>query len=150
MTDSNTDTDTTPFSSLDTLLETLYATISGPAGADRDWELERKLFHPTARMMRTGVHDDGTPWVKVMSMEEYITDVDDFLKEKGFFEWQTDMKVDRFGNIAQVFSTYAASHEENGEVIKRGINSIQCYYDGHRWWIMNMIWDNERPGNPMP
>jgi hypothetical protein len=101
-------------------------------------------------MMRTGVRDDGKPWIKVMSMDEYIADVDDFLKEKGFFEWQTDMKVDRFGNIAQVFSTYAASHEKDGDIIKRGINSIQCYHDGRRWWIMNMIWDNERPGNPLP
>ena len=36
------------------------------------------------------------------------------------------------------------------EPFTRGINSIQLLWDGRRWWIMNVFWDSERPGNPIP
>ena len=58
--------------------------------------------------------------------------------------------MERFGQIAHVWSTYAASSEPDGEVHSRGINSIQLYYDGERWWIMSWVYDSERPGNPIP
>ena len=32
----------------------------------------------------------------------------------------------------------------------RGINSIQLFHDGDRWWVVSVLWDNERPGNPLP
>jgi hypothetical protein len=32
----------------------------------------------------------------------------------------------------------------------RGINSIQLFHDGTRWWVLGIAWDNERPGNPLP
>jgi hypothetical protein len=55
--------------------------------------------------------------------------------------------VQRFGNIAQVFSTYEAWRDEaQTDFIKRGINSIQLYNDGQRWRVANMLWDDERPG----
>src|SRR5262249_44892673 len=39
--------------SLDSIVTALYATISGPAGADRDWDRFRALFNPRAKLMRT-------------------------------------------------------------------------------------------------
>jgi hypothetical protein len=30
------------------------------------------------------------------------------------------------------------------------INSIQLFHDGDRWWVMSVLWDNEREGNPLP
>ena len=32
----------------------------------------------------------------------------------------------------------------------RGINSIQLVRDGKRWWIASVVWDTERPDNPIP
>ena len=32
----------------------------------------------------------------------------------------------------------------------RGINSIQLFYDGTRWWVLSVFWDNERPDQPIP
>jgi hypothetical protein len=40
-----------------------------------------------------------------------------------------------------VFSTYDSGWtEEDPEPFQRGINSIQLFYDGERWWIMNIFW----------
>ena len=40
--------------------------------------------------------------------------------------------------------------EPDGEVFGRGINSIQLYHDGDRWWITSWIFDQERAGNEIP
>jgi hypothetical protein len=72
------------------------------------------------------------------------------LVKKGFFEHEIHRKTERFGNIAHILSTYESRYTENGAVIARGINSIELFWDGHRWWIVTAIWDEERPDNPMP
>ena len=56
----------------------------------------------------------------------------------------------RFGNIAHVFSTYEFRATERGRVQGRGVNSIEMFWDGQRWWIAAAIWDDERPDNPIP
>jgi hypothetical protein len=32
----------------------------------------------------------------------------------------------------------------------RGINSIQLFNDGARWWVVGLLWDTERPDKPIP
>jgi hypothetical protein len=46
--------------------------------------------------------------------------------------------------------TYATRRTPEGPVIARGVNSIELFHDGRRWWIAAAIWDSERPGNPIP
>ena len=65
---------------------------------------------------------------------------------------ETARRIDVFGNMAHVWSVYEArTHPDDAEPERRGINSIQLYRDEHgRWSILNMIWDNERPGLTVP
>ena len=136
---------------IDSLIRTLYETICGPAGQERQWGQMRRLFFPEAHMIRTSVGDDGTPQASVMDVETYIATTSPYFQGEGFFEWEVARRIDRFGNIAHVFSTYEARHDPNdAQPFSCGINSIQLFYDGQRWWIMNMLWDNEREDNPLP
>jgi hypothetical protein len=136
---------------INALMIALYETICGPAGQERQWDRMRGLFFPRAHMIRTSLGADGTPQAQVMDVEEYIASTSSFFHEQGFFEWEIARRMDHFGNVAHVFSTYEARHDPNDAVpFKRGINSIQLFFDGQRWWIMNMLWDNERDGNPLP
>lgn len=136
---------------IDTLIKALYETICGPAGQERQWERLRGLFFPQAHMVRTIVSDDGTPQALVMDLSSYIATTTPFFHDRGFFEWEVARRTDRFGNIAQVFSTYEARYDLHDPApFKRGINSIQLFHDGQRWWIVNMLWDNEREDNPLP
>jgi hypothetical protein len=32
----------------------------------------------------------------------------------------------------------------------RGINSMQLFHDGERWWLLSVVWDNEREDQPIP
>ena len=68
----------------------------------------------------------------------------------GFYEKEVHRETQRFGNIAHIFSTYESRIKADGPVIARGINSIEAFWDGKRWWIASAIWDEERADNPMP
>jgi hypothetical protein len=67
-----------------------------------------------------------------------------------FYEWEIHRVVQRFGSIAHVWTTYIESDSPQGETRGRGINSIQLYFDGERWWITSWVFDSEREGSEIP
>lgn len=129
------------------VIEALYASISGVAGAPRDIERSARLFHPSARLVRTGVDDNGDPWARIMSHADWVADAAPLFARENFFEIETDRTEWRFGRIAHVLSRYEARHDPDDPAPeRRGVNSIELYHDGERWWIMHIQWDNEREG----
>jgi len=138
------------FTEIGTVLHELYAAISGPAGP-RDLSRELRLFHPAGRLMRTGVDEDGRPWIRVMNPEEYHADTAEFFASGDFYEIELAHRKERFGNIAWVRSVYECRrHPSDPEILKRGVNSIQLFHDGERWWVLSVLWDNERDGLTLP
>jgi hypothetical protein len=140
--------------SIDALLAALYGSISGPAGT-RDWDRMRSLFHPGARLMPCSpARDDqakGMNTMRVFSVEDFIKAVEPRVKTEGFYEREIARRVERLGAIAHVFSTYESRRAENDpEPFTRGINSIQLFFDGRRWWVVTIFWDSERPDQPIP
>ena len=132
------------------LIDELYAIISGPAGP-RDWSRERVILHPQARLMRTGADEGGRPWIRVMSLDEYIADTAPFFAAGDFHEIEVARRVDRFGNWAHVRSVYEARRSPGDpELLKRGVNSIQLFHDGESWRVVSVLWDNEREGVEVP
>jgi hypothetical protein len=138
-------------SSEDAIVRALYDVISGPAGQKRDWDRMRSLFAPGARMMPTGRDSTGAGRMVAWTPDDYIQRSGDFLEKNGFFEQEIGRTEDRYGNIAQVFSTYESRHTAaDAKPFMRGINSIQLWFDGKRWWIVNIFWEGESPKVPIP
>jgi hypothetical protein len=138
-------------SSIAAVVAALYDTISGPAGTPRDWDRLRSLFHPRARLFRARVASDGSTSMEDMDVEQFIAAANPFFRENGFYEREVFRRVDQFGHMAQVFSTYEASAGPNdSNLLGRGINSIQLWSDDRRWWVVSMLWDDERPGQLIP
>lgn len=133
------------------LITAMYESISGPAGP-RDWARLREVFHPRCRLMRTSVDEQARSAVRIMSVDEYVENVTPFLAETDFYEVEVANRMKLFGNIGQVWSTYQARHAPGDAVPeRRGVNSIQVYRDRDgRWWVLSMLWDNERPGLTLP
>jgi hypothetical protein len=137
--------------SMDAILAALYDVLSGPAGKKRDWDRFRSLFVAGARLIPMAKGADGGFETRVLDPEGYITRSAPFLEKQGFYEREIARKVESFGHIAHVFSTYDSRHEATDKTpFARGINSIQLLNDGKRWWIVTMYWDSERPDNPLP
>ena len=129
------------------IVEALYASISGPAGALRDWDTFRRLHLPGARALRTVVDADGRPRAETFDVEGYIANVEPFFAANDFHEVEIAQRIERFGQVAHVWSRYEARPAPDSPVLlKRGANSIQLFNDGVRWWIASTVWDNEREG----
>jgi hypothetical protein len=135
--------------SVDSLLAALYDVISGPAG-ERDWNRFRSLFMPNARLTSAEKTPDGAVRVRPSSVEDYVRLGGNYFLKNGFFEKPIISRVETFGNVAQVFSSYESRHAPGEAPFARGINSLQMLYDGKRWWVVNILWDEERPDNPLP
>jgi hypothetical protein len=138
-------------SSIDTIIIALYEVISGPAGQTRNWNRMRSLFLPEAKMIATGTTPGGDIVKRVMTVEDYINRNGPVLEKNGFFEEEIFRKQEVYGRIAHCFSTYAAKRTiEDKEPFMRGINSIQLYNDGKRWWILSIFWQSESKDVPLP
>jgi hypothetical protein len=135
--------------SVTSLLAALYDVISGPAG-ERDWNRFRSLFMPNARLTSAEKTPDGAVRVRPSSVEDYVRLGGNYFLKNGFFEKPIVSRVETFGNVAQVFSSYESRHALEEAPFARGINSLQMLYDGKRWWVVNILWDEERADNPLP
>ena len=136
--------------SIDGIVRALYEVISGPAGAPRDWERERSLFFPGARLVPTRLGPDGKPVAELFDIEGYIASRSPMFEKDSFFETEIARRTFVFGNIAHVLSSYELSRTPADPPFVRGINSIQLFHDGSRWWVLSIARDNERPGSPLP
>jgi len=127
------------------VVDEMYAMISGPAGP-RDWARQANCFLPDARQVRTWVDEAGRPQKLSMSLDEYSANTQPFFDVTDFYELETSRRIDRFGNMAHVWSGYEARRTPDEEPPeRRGINSIQLFRDPELGWrIIHMIWDNER------
>ena len=123
---------------IDGIVNAFYETISGPAGAPRQWKRDAALYRPETRFFQ--VRPDKS--IRVESKPEYIARVDPWLVEHGFFEYETEREVQQYGNVAHVLSTYESRHTLDGPVIGGGKNSIQLVHDGTRWWITAAAWNS--------
>ena len=135
--------------SVDAIVKALYDVISGPAGP-RDWNRFHSLFIPEAIMTVAGKRPDGTAVIRSLTPNGYQERAGGAFLKEGFFETGIHNVVEQFGQEAHVFSTYESRHEKGGQPFARGINSIQLANDGKRWWVVSILWDSERPDNPIP
>ena len=136
------DADPEDVASVDAIIAALYDVISGPAGEARDWDRFRSLHIPEARLIPTSANQEtGEVGYQVWSVDEYIARSGPFLEQRGFFESEIGRVTEEFKSITHVFSTYQSRWTpEDPEPFQRGINSIQLFHDGDRWWIVNIFW----------
>jgi len=140
--------------SIDAIISAAYDTISGPAGKKRDWDRMRLLFLPGARLIPTAKEagcDDVDLFPNFLDIDGYIARVEPFFATSGFYEKEIARRVEQFGQIAHVWSTYESrSDPSDAEPFMRGINSFQLFNDGTRWWILSIYWQHEMATHRIP
>lgn len=140
--------------SIDAIMTAVYDVISGAQGEARDWDRFRSLFIPEARLIPSGRTQQGEHGYQVLTPQQYVDGPGNWLVENGFFETEEHRVVERWADIAHVFSTYnsyrTAADMEAGNHFMRGINSFQLMFDGDRWWVVTIMWEGEAPDRPIP
>lgn len=142
--------------SVDAIVSALYASVSHGPDASPDFDRMRQIFLYVGMLIPPKA--PGAADFRVMDVDQFEERVEKSMAEQngkgqpaGFFEREIARRTDCFGNICQVFSTYEARHSPSDATpFVRGINSIQLLRDGKRWWIASVVWDQERPDNPIP
>ena len=148
------DADPADVVSVNAIINALYECVSFSPGRQPDYNRLRTLFHPSGIVIPP--RTDHAALFAVMDVEAFITRSRHYvitagLERKGFHEREVARRTESFGTIVHVFSTYESRQRpDDPATIQRGINSIQLGRDGKRWWMFSILWDIERPGNPIP
>ena len=121
------------------------AAISGPA--DKDRACMKALFIPEARLMFVSLGADGAPTYRLESLDDWIART----KARGHAmleEKQLKYHIERYGNIAHLWSSYALHSE--GKQVARGINSIQAIKEAGGWRVTSILVQAESATAPLP
>jgi hypothetical protein len=134
-------------STIDGIVKAFYEVISGKAEEPRQWGRDKTLYVPGARFVSMKMQN-GKPAASIMTHEQFVNSMNSFAVKEGFFEREIGRSVKQFGNIAHVLSAYEWETTSDKKERGRGVNSIELYFDGSRWWITSASWDDERAENP--
>lgn len=139
------------------LLTAAYESIQRAPGEPFDWERFRSLFLPTATLIPNVEQTDGE--LRLMTVDDFISWVDRWTAEnapigseadEGLQEEEIHHTIHRYGDIAQVMSTYQKRVWGGDEILAQGINSFQLLHHGQRWWIVSIVWDEDYAAGPIP
>lgn len=125
---------------IDGIIKAYYEVVSGPAGEPRQVARDKSLHHPDAQVIIIGAGPDGAPRANRMTLEEYHN-LGAGQPQPAFFEYEIGRRMQRHGAVAHVWSAYETTDAPGGAPTGRGVNSIQLYHDGARWWITSWIFD---------
>ncbi|MEM1093861.1 MAG: hypothetical protein AAGJ10_04600 [Bacteroidota bacterium] len=130
-----------------------YKSIERAPGQPYDWERFRALFLPEALMVPNAEQTSGT--TQILTPQGFVDWVNKVAPagqpgDRGFAEEVVNNEIHRFGDVAQVFSTYQKRFYDDPRILGRGINSFQLLFRDGRWWIVSIIWDEEVGAGPIP
>ncbi|MFI6044712.1 nuclear transport factor 2 family protein [Nocardia sp. NPDC051321] len=139
----------TDTASVDSIIDALYDTVSGPAGS-RDFDRLRALFLPDARLIPAEPVADNHTAGQALDSAAFIAAVTPKLSTQPCYEVEIARRTERFGPIAHAWSTYESRESADGEPFVRGINSIQLLHKDGRWWVVTIFWSKETEHQQIP
>jgi len=132
---------------LDDLVKALDDAVSGPT--DKDRTCMRQLLIPEARLIPVSKGKDGSIAPHILSLDDWIARVK-ASGRKEFYEVQVKYPTDVYGHVAHLWSTYEVRPTPDAKPDIRGINSIQAFFNGSEWKVVEILWQAETPDEPIP
>lgn len=130
-------------SSIDGVMRAFYEVVNVAPDAPRQWARDRTLYAPWIHFVAIGSK------LTVFDHPSFVAQAEPLMRE-GFREPELRRIVHRYGNIAHVASSYELLRRSDGSRYARGVNYIQLYFDGQRWWIASVVWQDEDAEHPIP
>jgi hypothetical protein len=125
---------------LDAVLQDVYAVISGPAGAPRDWKRHASLFVRGARLIIVHPQSVGRVRIESLTPTQYRRSRETFLVGNGFVERETARTTELRGQIAHVFSEFEGHTTAKPRRSVHGWNSIQLVRTRDGWRVVTLLW----------
>lgn len=122
------------------LVRTLYAAISGPAGAPRDWTTYRRLFAPGAQLTVVHAGPNGVATYERLDVESYRATRDPYFATHDVHEVEISREARVEDGLAIVLSRYASYRALDAAPFDGGVNALHLARDGAEWRIVSMAW----------
>ena len=144
-------------SSPEAIVEAAYKALERAPGENFQWDRFSSLFLENALLLPNAEQTGGVD--QVLTPQGFIDWIDGVYEDSGYIGSANDQgfaeesvrnEVTRYGDIAQVFSTYQKHYYGQDDILGRGINSFQLVHRDGRWWIVSIAWDEENGAGPIP
>lgn len=130
-------------STIEGVMRAFYEVVNAAPDEPRQWARDRTLYAPWVRFVAIG------STLTVFDHPAFVEQAEPLMRE-GFREPELRRIVHRYGNIAHVASSYELQRRSDGARHSRGVNYIQLYFDGKRWWVASVVWQSEDAEHPIP
>ena len=147
--------DAPDYTTVDGVMTELYASVTRTPGEPFPWDRLRAIMLPGATMLPQRQQTQGES--RIMDVDAFIAWIDAAWdpvigtpNDQGFFERQTNLIVEEYGDIAHALTTYEKGPYEPRQIIGRGINSVQLVKRDGRWYVLSITWDEENTAGPLP
>ena len=116
--------------SIDAIINAYYDVVSGSVGHEFDNKRDQSLHADDAIITK---FDDKNNFQR----HDLITEQQSVPKiyTESFYEIEVSREVQRYENIAHVWSEFEIRETKNSESFNGGFNSISLYFKDDRWWI---------------
>ena len=125
---------------LDGIIKAYYDVVTIKKGEKVSYERDSLLHIAGVRVGSAGIAN-GQPILHYTTLKEYHRQSDAYMEKNGYYEHETSRKVENIRNIYHVWSSYEAKYIADGKIINQGVNSIELYFDGKRFWILGWFYD---------
>jgi hypothetical protein len=125
--------------SIDDLMRAFYEVVNIAPDGPRQWARDRTLYAPWIRFVAL---DDPQHPPAIWTHQQLVEATEPLIRA-GFREREIHRRTTRYGSLAHVDSTYETVIGTDHPTTSRGVNSLDLYFDGTRWWIANVIWQSE-------
>jgi hypothetical protein len=139
--------------SIEAIIAATYESIARAPGEAFDWDRFRSLFIPQALLIPNAEQSGGE--FRVISPQGFVDWIEGVTtiggpNDVGFAEEGYHNKIDRYGDVANVMSSYQKHYWGKTEILGRGINSFQLVWHQERWWVTGIAWDETYAAGPIP
>ena len=138
--------------SIRAIVGAFFDAISAPAGGTLNRDRLRALFVPGGRIEIPQPAWKGSPAdVIFLTPDQYADSSDSQTAKTGFFDHLLAIQIQHFGLMAHVYTSYESrKNQSDPNPFVRGVKSIELLNSASRWYIVQVSWDRESPGNPIP
>ena len=111
----------------------------------------KSLFYPGARLIRTQASPTGEFVATVLTPDDYVARAGKYFCHQRILRTRNFAEDRSLGQSpADLQHLRVAPLKTNGAPFTRGINSIQIFNDGKRWWILTIAWQEESATLKLP